>query len=82
MSTVSALSRARSSCARRAWGEARAAFGHADADAPLGADDLERFALACYLTGHDDDATRAWTRAHRESLRQDDRRRAAPAPRS
>jgi DNA-binding CsgD family transcriptional regulator len=77
MNTDSALSRARSSFARRSWGEARAAFARADAAAPLGVDDLERLALASYLTGHDEEATLAWTRAHQEALHHHDPRRGA-----
>ncbi len=42
------------------------------AEAQLGADDLERLAVAAYLTGHDDEACDTWARAHRAYLRVDD----------
>ncbi|WP_433505884.1 LuxR C-terminal-related transcriptional regulator [Pseudonocardia halophobica] len=77
MSTVSALSRARASLARRSWGEAYAELARADAAAPLDIDGLEMLALASYLTGRDEEATRAWTRAHHHAMELHEPRRAA-----
>ena len=59
------LNLARASFARRAWGDAYQQFATTDAAAPLDLDDLERFALAAYLCGLDEESTRAWMRAHR-----------------
>ncbi|MEU7818884.1 helix-turn-helix transcriptional regulator [Pseudonocardia sp. NPDC049154] len=79
MSTVSALSRARAALARRSWGKAYADLARADAAAPLDADGLEMLALAAYLTGRDEEATGAWTRAHQDAVRLHDPHRAARA---
>ena len=38
----------------------------------LGLDDLDRLAIASYLTGHDDDAVAAWDAAHQRHLDADD----------
>lgn len=66
------LGRARERFERQQWGEAYAALYGADVEAPLDAANLERLAIAAYLTGHDDDACDAWSRAHREFLRDGD----------
>jgi hypothetical protein len=66
--------RARASFAQRC---AYAQFATADAATPLGLDDLEKLALAAYLTGHEEESTLAWTRAHHEAIRGDDPQRAA-----
>jgi hypothetical protein len=75
--TIGVLAQARASITRRSWAEAYARFATQDAAAPLGPDDLEKFALAAYLTGHDDESRLAWTRAHRAASGRDDPRRAA-----
>lgn len=72
-----ALERGRTAAAARRWQDAFTALGIADAESPLGLDDLETHALAAYLTGQEDLSTRLWTRAHREALAADDPRRAA-----
>jgi DNA-binding CsgD family transcriptional regulator len=72
MTTDAVVQRARDLFEQRAWGEAYEALRAADAEAPLGAVDLERLAVATYLTGHDDDACDTWARAHRAYLRVDD----------
>jgi ATP/maltotriose-dependent transcriptional regulator MalT len=59
------LVRARSAYAEGLWGDAYALFAHADADHRLGVEDLERLGLAAFLTGHDEESTDAWTKAHR-----------------
>ena len=63
----------------RAWAQAYEALSTADEAAELGADDLDRLALAAYLTGHDDACDRALERSVRRLLDHDDRRRAARA---
>lgn len=45
-------------------------------DAARTCNDLERLAVAAYLTGHDDASTDAWTRVHNECLRTGDLPRA------
>jgi DNA-binding CsgD family transcriptional regulator len=60
------LDRGRTAYRRRAWGDARAALTSADEAIPLDADDLERLATAAYLTGRQEEARDAWTRAFHE----------------
>jgi DNA-binding CsgD family transcriptional regulator len=76
MRAVGVHARARASFDLRSWGEAYRLFATADAATPLDLDDLEKLALAAYLTGHEE-STLAWTRAHREAVRRDDPKRAA-----
>ena len=71
------LEQARASFAQRSWGDAYAQFATADAATPLGLDDLEKLGLAAYLTGHEEESTLAWTRAHHEAIRRDDPQLAA-----
>jgi DNA-binding CsgD family transcriptional regulator/tetratricopeptide (TPR) repeat protein len=75
--TGGVLEHARASFAQRSWGDAYAQFVTADAATPLDLDDLEKLALAAYLTGHDEESTLAWTRAHHEALNRDEPQRAA-----
>ena len=77
MKTIGVLAQASESFAKRSWGDAYAQFATADSATPLDLDDLEKLALAAYLTGHDEVSTLAWTRAHHEAVRRDDPRRAA-----
>ena len=72
MTTDATVQRARDLFEQQAWGEAYEVLRAADAEAQLAADDLERLAVATYLTGHDDDACDTWGRAHRAYLRVDD----------
>ncbi len=74
---IGVLEQARASFAKRSWGDAYAQFATADTATPLGLDDLEKLALAAYLTGHEEESTLAWTRAHHEAIRRDDPQRAA-----
>ncbi|HEX6758874.1 MAG TPA: LuxR C-terminal-related transcriptional regulator [Propionibacteriaceae bacterium] len=75
--SIGVLELARASFAQRLWGDAYAQFVTAEAATPLGLDDLEKLALAAYLTGHEQESMIAWTRAHREAIRRDDPQRAA-----
>ncbi|HEV7704302.1 MAG TPA: LuxR C-terminal-related transcriptional regulator [Gemmatimonadaceae bacterium] len=77
MTGASALARGREHFARQAWDDAYTALAHADHDAALDADDLERLASAAQMVGKDVDAAAAWTRAHTEFLKRDARARAA-----
>ncbi|HEY8520790.1 MAG TPA: LuxR C-terminal-related transcriptional regulator [Gammaproteobacteria bacterium] len=61
---TSELERARRHHARREWALCFDAFRRADRTGELSADDLERFAQAAYLAGHDDDYLAALERAH------------------
>jgi DNA-binding CsgD family transcriptional regulator len=74
---IGVLEHARASFVQRSWGNAYKLFAAADATTPLGLDDLERLALAAYLTGHEEESTLAWTRAHHEAIDRDDPQRAA-----
>jgi DNA-binding CsgD family transcriptional regulator len=74
---IGVLEQARASFVQRSWGDAYAQFATADAVTPLGLDDLEKFALTAYLNGHDEESTRAWTRAHHEAIDRHDPQRAA-----
>jgi len=75
--TSDELERARTSFAKRSWGVAHKEFAAADASSPLHIEDLERLAVAAYMSGDDEKATLAWTRAHHEALQRDEPRRAA-----
>jgi DNA-binding CsgD family transcriptional regulator/tetratricopeptide (TPR) repeat protein len=75
--TVGVLEQARASFAQRSWRDAYEKFAPADAEAPLSLDDLEQLALAAYLTGHEQESTLAWTRAHHKAIHRNDPQRAA-----
>jgi len=74
---TTALGRGRRWFAERAWGDAYTELSEADASGVLELEDLERLALAAYLTGNDDAATHAWTRTHDEAIKRGARERAA-----
>jgi DNA-binding CsgD family transcriptional regulator len=59
-----------------AWTEIYSQLTAADARSPLGLDDLEQLAVAAYLTGRDEVSVDALTRAHNESARVGQTRRA------
>jgi tetratricopeptide (TPR) repeat protein len=77
MTTGGTLEQGRTAFAQRSWGDAYARLAAAAADTAFELDDLERLALAAYLTGNHDASTGAWMRAHREAIRCNDQRRAA-----
>ena len=73
MTTDAAVDRARVLFEQRSWVEAYAALREADGATQLAAAvDLERLAVAAYLTGRDDEGCDAWARAHRQYLRDED----------
>ena len=77
MHHTDALRRGRGAFALRHWAEAYALLSAADRAAPIGVNDLERLAVAAYLTGHDEVYPDLWVRAHQECLRAHDAPRAA-----
>jgi tetratricopeptide (TPR) repeat protein len=62
---------------RRMWGDAFAELSTAHREGRLGAEDLERLAVAAYMVGTDDACQEAWVAAHHEWLRRGDAERAA-----
>lgn len=64
---------------RRDWQAAYAAFVSADQECPLDVEDLERLAIAAYLTGRDLEFQRAFDRVHRAHVEAGNRLRAARA---
>jgi ATP/maltotriose-dependent transcriptional regulator MalT len=71
------LARARAAFENRAWGEAFEAFARADQLHPLGPDELELWASACYLVGRADGAIDVLSRAYDSRLDGGDTVRAA-----
>ncbi len=66
---TSSLEGARAAYGRQAWAQACNAFAAAAADeAPLAADDHERFAVAAYLIGADEPCEHQWEAAHRAAV--------------
>ena len=72
MDTANALIRGRESFDRHAWGDAFSLLSHADQEASLDLDDLERLGTTAYLIGRDAECAEALSRAHQESLRSGD----------
>lgn len=77
MTRAGALDRGRSSFERHVWGDAYEQLSAAQAEEPLGPNDLERLAVAAALVGKDEDSAQAWERAHLQLLEQDEVTRAA-----
>ncbi len=59
------------------WADARAQLADADRASPLECDDLERWAVAAYLVGADEECVEAWARAHQTCAQAGDVARAA-----
>jgi hypothetical protein len=62
---------------RRMWGDAFAELSAAHREGRLGAEDLERLAVAAYMVGRDDACEDAWMGAHHAWLRRGEAERAA-----
>lgn len=62
------LDLARAAWQRHAWAEAYTRLRAADDEAPLSADDVERLAVAAYLSGREDDWDELLARAHQAFL--------------
>src|SRR5262245_17506879 len=75
-SVRSLLVNGRQAFERRAWAAASAELTAADRVEPLGAEDLERAAMAAYLAGSDEDSEKLWTRAYQQLLADDQVERA------
>ncbi|MCR4266911.1 LuxR family transcriptional regulator [Nitratireductor sp. ZSWI3] len=71
------LMRGRQAYEERAWDDAYAFLSHAHEAASLAVDDLERLAMAAYLTGRDEAYLRTLERAHHACLDAGERHRAA-----
>jgi DNA-binding CsgD family transcriptional regulator len=69
--------RASGSFERRLWGDAFADLSAAQGEGELGAEDLERLAVAAYMVGRDDACEDAWIAAHHAWLRGGEAERAA-----
>jgi DNA-binding CsgD family transcriptional regulator len=69
--------RARGSFERRLWRDAFTGLSAARREGGLGAEDLERLAVAAYMVGRDDDCEEAWIAAHQAWLRRGKAERAA-----
>ena len=67
------LERGRRSYERHAWREARDLLTACDATSPLDVADLERLAVASFLSGEDETSDDAWRRAHQRYLASKDR---------
>ncbi len=76
---MDAVARGRSAYAERAWQDAFDALSEARASGPLGADDLERLALAAALVGREDTAIDVFEELHRVLLDAGEPKRAVRA---
>ena len=65
-SVRSPLLHGRQAFERRAWATAYAQLTAADRVEPLAPEDLERIAVAAYLSGRDEDSEKLWTRAYQQ----------------
>jgi DNA-binding CsgD family transcriptional regulator len=72
-----ALGRGRRAFDKHSWGSAYTELLAADREASLGPQDLDRLAVAAYLTGRDVECGELWARAFKEYLRVGDAPRAA-----
>jgi ATP/maltotriose-dependent transcriptional regulator MalT len=77
VTTAEALERGRAAFSRRSWIAAYAELAAADHDRALGPADLERLAVAAFLTGRDDESADAWARGYRAYADAGDVNRAA-----
>ena len=73
---TTSLERGREAFDRQAWADARDLLSTADREAPLGLEDLERFAIATYLVGEYRESMEISRRGYRESVRAGDHGRA------
>lgn len=71
------LQQGRESFRRQAWADAEAQLAAADREDPMGAEDLERLAVARYLLGRYEESAAITRRIYQESIRAGDVARAA-----
>jgi DNA-binding CsgD family transcriptional regulator len=64
MTEAQALERGRASFERKEWAESYRLLQAAEREVPLEPEDLERLAMAAYLTGRDDESESSMARAH------------------
>lgn len=64
MQTSENVERGRAAFDRRSWSDAYGLLEQADRTTTLEPEDLERLATSAYLSGHDEESTEAWGRAH------------------
>jgi ATP/maltotriose-dependent transcriptional regulator MalT len=69
MAVADGAERARGSFERRIWGDAFTELAAAHREGELGAEDLERLAVAAYMVGKDGASEEAWIAAHHAWLR-------------
>src|SRR5881275_1758602 len=60
----SAVARANAAYDGRSWADAASSYAEADAEQTLSAADLERWGLAAFLTGRDEESDTARERSH------------------
>ncbi len=77
MAVRTSLETARDAFAKKAWGEARAAYAVAREETRLSPDDIERAAIVAHLLGREDSSRELLAEGYRECLEHDDRTRAA-----
>ena len=77
MAVVDREERTGGSFERRLWGDAFTDLSAGHREGELGAEDLERLAVAAYMVGKDNDCDEAWVAAHHAWLRRGDAERAA-----
>jgi ATP/maltotriose-dependent transcriptional regulator MalT len=70
MEQTGKLTKARDCLNRKSWKKACSLFSEVDKQTPLNPSDLEKFAVASYLTGNDRKSEDIYTRAHQEYLEQ------------
>ncbi|WP_222262978.1 helix-turn-helix transcriptional regulator [Modestobacter marinus] len=63
-----AVDRGRESFGRRAWADAWSQLSAADGEVPLEPPDLERLAVAAFLTGREEESVDVWARAHHTAV--------------
>ena len=79
MANEQTLARARQAFEQRAWTDSYRLFDSVDRDGCLAPEDLERLAMAAYLTGQEEESEVCWARAHQQFLDRNDREGAARA---
>jgi DNA-binding CsgD family transcriptional regulator len=77
--TGTALERGREACGQREWLQGYELLTLADADEPLGGDDLDLLATTAYMLGRDAESMRFYERAHHRHLEAGETRLAARA---
>jgi DNA-binding CsgD family transcriptional regulator len=77
LAVAGTVDRGRAAFGRQAWAEAYEVLAEVSERESLGAEDLERLAIAAYLVGRDEESARAWERAYLACLDFDNHGQAA-----